>query len=171
MRACDPIVVGELDQLLRDELPSAGAQALRDHLDACAGCARALRWARVEREALKRRAGPGAARIVPMDRSAPAGLAAIRARAAQLRSGDRRAARRSALLAIASAAAAVLVAVQAGGRPAAADPVREADGTELSSAIPWCGESVDPTSAVERAFSACLTATPRALPGSPAVCL
>ena len=173
MSGCVAARCDELDSLVRDELASAATADLRAHAQSCAACARELQWLRAERTALKARPGPSSARVVAMrGDEAPPGLRAVRERARQLQSRDR-AVRRSLIFAAVGAAAALLVAVQGAPHAAVASIPADADeGAELSSsAFPWCGERPDAVRTVESAFSACLTATPRALPGWPAVCL
>lgn len=165
MSSCAP---ARIDELFHGELAAAEAAALRGHVESCATCARELQLLRAEKAALAARPDPPD-RVLALPRASSPGLGEIRQRVVRRKSRDRAAARRSIAFAIAGAAAALLVAVQGAARPAAGAAGEES--AELSSAFPWCGERPDPIGAVERAFSACLAATPRALPGSPAVCL
>lgn len=176
MTACAAPRFEELDALVHAELETEAEVALLAHLEGCAACARELALLRAERTALKSRPLPSPIRVVAMRPVAtPPGLRAIRERARKLQSRDRVAGRRSVLFAALGAAAALLVAVQGGPHLTAAahatDAISADDGAELSSNFPWCGDRLDPVRTLESAFSACLTATPRALPGSPAVCL
>ena len=175
MTACSARVF-ELDSFVHGELDAAAGALLAAHVESCPSCARELAFLRAERIALQSRPSPSPVRVVAMRSVAtPPGLQAIRDRARKLQKRDRVAGRRSVLFAALGAAAALLVAVQGGPHLASAAHATQAiageDGAEISSNFPWCGDRMDAVRTLESAFSACLSATPRALPGSPAVCL
>ena len=170
MSACTNARIHELDALLHGELPPPAAAGLRAHAQGCHACARELSWLRAERAALQGR--PDAwAPVVPLRAGrGSAGFSAVRARAQHLRERGRVRAGSSLAVAALGAAAALFIAVQGGPRGLPRSIDADTD-VELSSNIPWCGDRPDAVGTLESQFSACLTATPRALPGSPLVCL